>query len=154
MGDMKLAALCAPPQTLINQGSHCQPFLRLNMTFSGASLTLIFLAPDLIRHCIVLDNHCSTYLSLRPREVLPSFDSRHCFHCRCHPRSPLPPSSSCVASGGSGRQAGLCAGSQSSDLARGKCAPEVQPARIEGWTGALFLTPTWQLTDPSTSRRS
>ena len=47
LGDMKLAALCAPPQTLINQGSHhCQPFLRrLNMTFSSASLTLIFLAP-------------------------------------------------------------------------------------------------------------
>ena len=46
LGDMKLAALCAPPQTLINQGSHCQPFLRLNLTFSGASLTLIFLAPS------------------------------------------------------------------------------------------------------------
>ena len=47
LGDMKLAAVCAPPQTLINQSSRCcQPFLRrLNMTFSGASLTLIFLAP-------------------------------------------------------------------------------------------------------------
>ena len=68
----------------------------------------------------------------------------------------LPPASSCGASGGSAKQAGLCAGSPSTGLARERCGPGGPPARVfrgrrRFWD---FFTPTWQLTEPSTSRRS